>query len=422
MTIDVEPLEDFRHRARSFIAENLGPLPRSAFDGLRNTRTDEEELADVERDRQLQRTLFDGGLAGITVPADYGGQGLTPDHQRVLNEEMAGHEYPVRFQLPTFNPCMAVLLDFASEDLKREHIPAMLRGEELWMQFLSEPGSGSDVAGAVTTAERDGDEWILNGSKVWTTGAWFSDWGLCLARTNWDVPKHRGLSVFVFPIRTEGIEVQRIEMLNGNMDFCQEFLDDLRVPDTDRIGEVDDGWTVGSRWMFHERIQHNSPLVTRPLGAEQAQLNGETMVSVARDSGHLDDPEVRRLIGEAEMLDLVAGALDRRLNVGMSSGEMTGQAASIGRLFHGRSNVRRTTIGFELAGSAGVAWSENDGELALRGDDFLMRQANAIGGGTLEMAANNIAERVLGMPRERSHGRDTPFRDIPRGPSGPSST
>ena len=115
------------------------------------------------------------------------------------------------------------------------------------MQFLSEPSGGSDVAGALTTAVRDGDEWILNGSKVWTTGAWWSDWGLCLARTNWDVPKHRGLTVFIFPIHQPGIEIQRIEMLNGIKEFCQEFLTDLRVPDTDRIGEVDDGWTVGTR-------------------------------------------------------------------------------------------------------------------------------------------------------------------------------
>ena len=123
------------------------------------------------------------------------------------------------------SPCMAVLLDFGTEEQKRAHIPAILKGEELWMQFLSEPSSGSDVAGALTTAIRDGEEWILNGSKVWTTGAWWSDWGLCLARTNWDVEKHRGLSVFIFPIHQPGIEVQRIALINGFRDFCQEFLD-----------------------------------------------------------------------------------------------------------------------------------------------------------------------------------------------------
>ena len=245
---------------RGFVRANLKPLEPGALGGLlRNDLTDEEELAEVARDREVQRMLFDAGLAGICVPPEYGGQGLTPAHQTALNEEIAGYEYPRRFQSPTFSPCVAVLLDFGTEEQKRAHIPAILKGEEIWMQFLSEPSGGSDVAGALTTAVRDGDEWILNGSKVWTTGAWWSDWGLCLARTNWDVPKHRGLSVFIFPIHQPGIEVQRIAMLNGFKDFCQEFLTDVRVPDTDRVGEVDDGWTVGTRWMFHERMLHNSP-------------------------------------------------------------------------------------------------------------------------------------------------------------------
>src|SRR3546814_19912746 len=132
------------------------------------------------------------------------------------------------------------------------------------MQLLSEPSGGSDVAGALTTAVRDGDEWVLNGSKVWTTGAWWSDWGLCLARTNWDVPKHRGLTVFMLPIRQTGIEMHRIEMLTGNKEFCQAFLSDVRVPDTDRIGQVDDCGTLRTRRLFPARRPLNSPTITEP--------------------------------------------------------------------------------------------------------------------------------------------------------------
>lgn len=414
MTADLEPLGDFRARARAFVQGNLGPMTDAVTDGLRSTRSDEQELAEVAREREVQRMLFDAGLAGITVDPAYGGQGLTPAHQTVLNEELLGHEYPSRFQVPTFTPCMAVLLDFASEETKRQHIPAMLRGEELWMQFLSEPSGGSDVAGALTTAVRDGDEWRLNGSKVWTTGAWWSDWGLCLARTNWDVPKHRGLSVFIFPIHSEGIEIQRIEMLNGNMDFCQEFLDDLRVPDSDRIGEVDDGWTVGSRWMLHERMQSNSPLVTRPPGGERARVTGATMAAIARESDRLDDPVALDLVGETEMLDLVGQALEERVAEGIATESMNAQAGAIVRLFNGQTMVRRNTIGFELAGAGGAAWADEDGELARRGEDFLMRQVSCIGGGTTEIAANVISERVLGMPREPAKDRDVAFRDVPR--------
>jgi alkylation response protein AidB-like acyl-CoA dehydrogenase len=409
----IEDVDSFRERARAWIRGNLDPVgPRAP--SLRAGRTDEEELAGVARDREVQRMLFDAGLAGICVPRAYGGQGLTPAHQRALNQELAGYEYPMRLQAPTFTPCAAVLLDFGTEEQKQRHIPAILKGEEIWMQFLSEPSGGSDVAGALTTAVRDGDEWVLNGSKVWTTGAWWSDWGLCLARTNWDVPKHRGLTVFMLPIDRAGIELHRIEMLNGNKEFCQEFLSDVRVPDRDRIGEVDDGWTVGTRWMFHERMLYNSPYVTMPAGSAPGGEGASSMLELARDAGRLHDATARDLVGEARMLELVGDALKRRIGRGIASRTMSDQASAVARLYGGIATTRRTTIAFELAGADGAAWIDDDGATAGCGDDFLMRQVACIGGGTTEMARNVVSERVLGMPRERSRDRDVPFRDVPR--------
>ncbi len=414
---DTEDLEAFRRRARDFVQANLGPASaRTAAGALRNDRTDDEELAEVTREREVQRMLFDAGLAGICFPTEYGGQGLTTVHQRVLNEELAGHEFPTRFQAPTLSPCAAVLLDFGTEEQKRRHIPAILKGEELWMQFLSEPSGGSDVAGALTSAVRDGDEWVLNGSKIWTTGAWWSDWGLCLARTNWDVPKHRGLTVFIFPIRQAGLDVHRIEMLNGSKEFCQEFLTDVRVPDSDRVGDVDDGWTVGTRWMFHERMLTNSPLVTVPVGFGHGGTGVSSLVALAaRDAGRLSEPLVRDLIGEARMLDIADRELRHRIGAGIATGALADQSAAITRLFSGVSATRIRTIGFEVAGTAGAAWTDDDGQLAFGSDDYLMRQVSQIGGGTTEMARNVVSERVLGMPRERSLDRDVPFRDVPRG-------
>jgi alkylation response protein AidB-like acyl-CoA dehydrogenase len=414
----VEDLELFRERARAFVQTNLRPSPSNvAVDQLRNLRSDDEELAAVARDRAVQAMLFDHGLAGICFPREYGGQGLTPAHQHVLNEELGGFEYPSRLQAPTMSPCAAVLLDFGTEEQKRRHIPAILRGEEIWMQFLSEPSGGSDVAGALTSAVRDGDEWVLNGSKIWTTGAWWSDWGLCLARTNWDVPKHRGLTVFVLPIRQEGLEVHRIEMLNGSQEFCQEFLTDVRVPDADRIGDVDDGWTVGTRWMFHERMLTNSPLVTAPVGSVHGGARGASIRGIVRDAGRFSEPYVRDLVGEARMLELVDRALRHRIGQGIATGAMTDQSAAIGRLFVGTTTARTRTIALEIAGAAGAAWTDDDGEVAFSGSDYLMRQVSCIAGGTTEMARNVISERVLGMPRERSLDRDVPFRDVARGAS-----
>jgi alkylation response protein AidB-like acyl-CoA dehydrogenase len=412
---DQTDVETFRRRARTWIRSNLEPSRSGSLQGIiRNVNTDEQELAAVARDRQVQRMLFDAGLAGICFPTAYGGQGLTPAHQQALNEELVGFEFPFRIQSPTISPCAAVLLEFGTEEQKVRHLPAILRGEELWMQFLSEPSGGSDVAGALTTAVRDGDQWVLNGSKVWTTGAWWSDWGLCLARTNWDVPKHRGLTVFMVPIVHPGVEVHRIEMLNGSKEFCQEFLTDVVVPDSDRIGEVDDGWTVGVRWMFHERMLLNSPLVTMPVVDAHSGIGAASVLAIARSGDRLGSARVRELVGEARMLELVGQKLKDRLAQGLHAGVIADQSAAIGRLFSGVVASRITTIGFEIAGVDGGAWTEADGAIAECGTDFLMRQVSTIGGGTTEMARNVISERVLGMPRERTLDRDVSFRDVPR--------
>jgi alkylation response protein AidB-like acyl-CoA dehydrogenase len=413
---EVESLESFRQRARAYIQEHI-PLSTGGA-GMLGQESDEEELADVAHQRVLQRLLFDGGLAGIIVPVAYGGQGLTPEHSQILNEEMAGRAYPNRLQVPTMSPCLALLLEFGTEEQKKEHVPAMLNGDEIWMQMLSEPSGGSDVAGAQTTAVRDGEEWVLNGSKIWTTGAWWADWAICLVRTNPDVPKHRGLSVFMVPFKAPGMEMHRIEMLNGSKEFCQEFLTDLRVPDSYRIGAVDDGWTVGIRWMFYERSFSSSPLTLRPSNARNVSARGrsDTLLDLIERVGRKDDPAARELVGEAHALGLAMNHLARRLPKAIATKKMTDQAASMGRLMGGLVGRRSGAISWELAGASGGAWTDADEDLGQRGIAFLSRQVGEIAGGTTEMARNVVAERVLGMPRERTLDRDVPFRDIPKGP------
>lgn len=415
MSDDIESVEDFRLRARQWITENFGPI--QPWDLDQNCENDEEELVAVARDRALQRKLFDGGFAGLCFPREYGGQGLTPAHQRAFNEELAGHEFPSRFAVPTFSPCAAVLLEYGTPEQKARHIPAILKGEEVWVQMLSEPGGGSDVAGATTAAVRDGDDWILNGSKVWTSRAWWADWGLCLARTNWNVPKHQGLTVFLLPLHQPGIEIHRIERLNGESEACQEFFSDVRIPDSDRMGEIDAGWTVGTRWMYHERIGHNSPYVTRPIGLSGAAAEGPTPVAIARKAGRLEDPAAQELIGEARALEIVTHELQRRLAAAAASGKGNTDSSAIDRLFRGMAYARQKTIAFDLAGSTAAGWTEEEEETTgAQGMDFLMRQVSCIGGGTTEIARNVISERVLGMPREPSGDRNVPFRDVPRGP------
>lgn len=411
-----ESVEDFRLRARAWIKANLGPV--QPWDLDQNCENDEEERKAVARDRALQRKLYDGGFAGICFPVEYGGLGLTPAHQRAFNEELVGHEFPSRFAVPTFSPCAAVILEFGTAEQKARHIPAILKGDEVWVQMLSEPGGGSDVAGATTSAVRNGDTWTLNGSKVWTSRAWWADWGLCLARTNWNVPKHQGLTVFMLPLHQPGVEIRRIERLNGESEACEEFMTDVPVPDSDRMGEIDAGWTVGTRWMYYERIGHHSPFVTRPVGLTSPAAEGPSAVAIARKAGRLDDPTAQDLIGEHRTLEIVSHELMRRLAEAASAGGGNTDNSAIGRLFRGMTRVRQATIELDLAGGDAAAWTEEEEETTrAQGMDFLMRQVSCIGGGTTEISRNVIAERVLGMPREASGDKGVAFRDVPRGPS-----
>jgi alkylation response protein AidB-like acyl-CoA dehydrogenase len=436
MTSTTVTVEEFAARARSWLAANMPPADPKAgyfFFTDASSRTDDDDLVRIRRCRELQRLLFDGGFAGICVPAEYGGQGLTPAHQYAFNRELRGYDFPLEIQASTFIPCLALLLEFGSPEQKLRHIPAMLRGEEVWAQFLSEPDGGSDAAGAATSAVRDGDRWVLNGSKIWTTGGWYSDWAMCLARTNWDVEKHQGLTIFTVPVASPGIEIRRIEMANGAREFCQEFLTDVVVEDRDRLGEVDGGWAIMGRWLHHERtISGGSPYVTSAGGRDDESADARRLVRLAREQGTLSDPRTLELIGEDRALSLVRDALVSSVSAKMRAGELPHHAASMLRLFSGVSTARRATIAYEIAGPGAVVWpldrepgdpasgtpsaaaDEPDNPAgAQAGAGYLIRQAACIGGGTTEMARNVISERLLGLPREaRADGG--PFRDVPR--------
>ncbi len=210
--------------------------------------TDNQSLLQDDEDglraRELQRRLFEAGFAGLCFPTEYGGQGLTRAHQQVFTEESVPYQMPVLFNVPTLSILAPTLLDFGTEEQKKRHLPAIIGGDEIWVQMLSEPSGGSDLAGLVTRASRDGDSFVVNGSKIWTSGAFRADYAMCLARTDWRAPKHRGLTMFIVKIHQPRIEVHRIKRVNGNRDFCQEFFNDLLVPVEDVLGEVNKGWTV----------------------------------------------------------------------------------------------------------------------------------------------------------------------------------
>jgi alkylation response protein AidB-like acyl-CoA dehydrogenase len=404
----LEDLGTFRDRARAWIAENLEPLGEAdPFMGLAKDDADQ-----VVRAKAIQRKLWDGGFSGLCYPVEYGGHGLPGSYQQAFNEVSRGYELPVLFNTPTLTIIAPTLLDFGTEAQKQRFIPAALRGDELWVQFLSEPTGGSDLAGALTRATRDGDVFILNGSKIWSTYAWKSDYALCVCRTNWDVPKHRGLSVLIVKVHQPGIQIDQIKHVDGTEEFCQEFFDDVPIPLGHVLGEVDDGWTVASRLMFHERsaMGGSSPYEVGTKTSERR--GGQTGVAaLAELSGRKDDPRVRQLLGEARVLTKVHQALVGRIGTAIRTGKLPPPAGSIPRLSGGMLGVRLSVISLELAGERAVTWEKGDPAANL-GVTYLGRQGSCLGGGSTEMARNIISERVLGMPREPAPDKDLPFREV----------
>jgi alkylation response protein AidB-like acyl-CoA dehydrogenase len=258
---------------------------------------------------------------------------------------------------------------------------------------------------------------ILNGSKIWSSGAYAADYGICLTRTDWDAPKHRGLTMMLVKIHQPGVVVNRIKQVNGNAEFCQEFFDNVEIPLANVVGEINGGWSAASRLLYHERLAvgGGSPYVSgaSPGGPRRAAPSSKLKELVKR-TGQSNDARVRELVAESHMLDRVQAQLVDRVVAGMRVGELPPHAGAIMRLFSGESAVRRAEIGVEVAGPHAIAAGEGDGDLEF-GISFLARQGACLGGGSTEMARNIISERILGMPREFAADRDVPFNQVRQG-------
>jgi alkylation response protein AidB-like acyl-CoA dehydrogenase len=414
-TESVESVESFRLRARDWISANLPRLAGAVGEGGGRSGVGSDEA--WIRARELQNLLYNGGFAGICYPVEYGGLGLMPEHQRAFSEEATGYEMPLILNIPTFSICAPTLLDLGTEEQKREHISAVIRGEEVIVQLLSEPSGGSDLAGVRTRATRDGDVFVLNGSKTWSSGAYAADYGMCLARTDWDAPKHRGLTMFLIKVNQPGIDIRRIKQINGNQEFCEEFFDDVHVPLSAVVGEVNGGWSVASRVLFHERnaVGGGSPYVSGTTSAPQRGSSVDTLVDLVRRTGQAGDQRVRELVAESYALTRVQEHLIDRVVAGMASQQLPPPASAIIRLFDGERVTRRAEIALEIAGASAVGPDPAHPDDRDIGENFLLRQARSLGGGSTEMARNIISERVLGMPREYAPDRDVPFNQVKRG-------
>jgi len=409
-------LEAFRKRAREWLQAN-GPR-RGGKDetdpvmGPSHEMGSPEERDYVSFAREFQAKLHDAGFAGITVPSEYGGQGLTRAHQGVWNKEAASYAIPVVNTLG-FGLFIPTLLSHGTEEQKQYWIPKVIRNEKIFCQLFSEPGAGSDLAGVQSKAERHDGEWILNGQKVWTSGAQVSDIGGGPFRTDADLPKHQGLSFFIVDMKQPGVEVRPLRQITGESHFNEVFFTDARAPDENRVGAMGDGWRVSLTMLMNERL-------TLGGGGGGPQRRGGGEGAIVRLARELDDAEVRDKVIDLFVHQRVLSLLGQRMAEEMK-GRPPGPEFSIMKLMGTRVGSKITELAPNLVGAGGAAWERQDAPSGAPSEQslgerwsqaLLASRAGKIAGGSDEILLNIIGERVLGLPQDPRVDKDVPFREI----------
>jgi alkylation response protein AidB-like acyl-CoA dehydrogenase len=384
----------FRERCRVF-------LRSYPFDPL----LDRSSVAAADACRTYQRALFEAGLAGLTYAREWGGQGLPLRHEQIWREEAASFPLPTRPIAISHGMCLPIINQFGTDEQKRTHMERMISGKDIFCQLFSEPNAGSDVAGLQARAVRDGDGWVLNGQKVWTTWAHVADHGLIVMRTDPTVPKHRGLSMFIIDMRAPGVEVVPLRQLTGRARFNEVFLTDVRVSPGALVGPLDEGWKVTTAMLMYERVS-----VQQGASNEGRHARADALIAEAKRVGRAHERELRQRLVDLYIRETLLSLGAERTRAAQEVGREPGPAGSIGKLASALIAARYRDLLFDVRGIASVAWADGDG--AAWTERALDTLAQGIAGGTNEIQRNILGDRVLGLPREPSIDRDVPFQDL----------
>ena len=394
----------FRQRARQWIDTNAPATSRD-----RDLRARDEAGLDVSKAWQARK--YAAGWACIHWPKKYGGRDASPIERVIWAQEEGELGLLSSVFVIGQGMCAPTLMEHGSEELRQRHIAKIASGEEIWCQLFSEPGSGSDLAGLRTRAVADGEDWVINGQKIWTSGAHYSDHAILLARTDNNVPKHRGLTMFCVDMRACGVTIKPIKQISGHSDFNEVYFDDVRIPDTHRLGEVGEGWRVALTTLMNERLEAGGVFPT----------NFEDMFQMAGAVGGAQGPAIQDMAVREKLADWYVRSaglrnIQYKMMSALSRGETPGPEASITKLILGINRQAMASYMLDLQDSFGVV---SDPDCAV--DEglfhavFLRAAANRIEGGTDEILRNIIAERVLGLPGDIRVDKDVPFSEIPDG-------
>ena len=366
--------------------------------------------------RRFLGAQFDLGLAWVHFPEGEGGLGLSPKLQRIIDDELrdAGAPAAARFNIIGHGMGAPTLVTHGTEEQRERYLRPLFTGEEVWCQLFSEPGAGSDVASLATRAVRDGDEWVVNGQKVWTTVAHLSRWGMLVVRTDPEIPKHQGMTYFILDMEAPGVEVRPLRQITGEAEFNEVYMTDVRIPDRNRLGAVGDGWRVALTTLMNERVAIGAGVLPRNSGAIGEALrvwSEHTGGPVARD-------ELMRLWAEAEVTRFTNMRAQQNRSLGTP-----GPEGSVSKIVYADLNQRILDFCMDLIGPEGLLYDTYEmvvpDEVTLGvGRDlrraFLRARANSIEGGTSEIMRNILGERVLGLPGEPRVDKDLPWSEVPR--------
>ena len=381
----------FRQAARAWLEANaLRPQrPAIAPSAIVAEWAPEVEAVKLAEARAWQRRKFEAGWAGVAWPKAYGGRGGTPVEQVIFAQEEAAFDVPHDALAVGIGWCGPALIFLGSDDQKARHLPAILSGQELWCQLFSEPGAGSDLAGLETKALRDGEEWVISGQKVWTTFAHRSDFGLCIARTDSEVPRHKGLTAFIVDMKSPGVTTRPIRQMTGSANFNEVFLDDVRVPDHCRVANLGDGWRVVVTTFMFERTSLFS----------MAGWVGEAMGGLLTERGSGDWLSRDRWM-RTWIKGRVLGFTNLRLLTAIAQGRIPGPEGSVGKLVGTLLLSDLYDQAVDLLGAEGMLAGADAPVGGEWQDSFLGTPGLRVGGGTDQIQRNIIAERILGLPKD----------------------
>ncbi len=410
MNFDDTPQEaEFRSLARKWIAANAPKefeeeLSKSSLGRIRLAKHD---MVDVGK--AWQKKKADGGWACLHWPKEYGGRGATPIERVIWQQEEGVYgKLTQPFQIGE-GMCGPTVMAWGSEDAKRRYLPKLASGEEIWCQLFSEPSAGSDVAGLRSRAEKKGDNWVVNGQKIWTSGAHYSDYGLLIVRTDPNVPKHKGLTMFFLDMKSPGVEVRPIKQASGQSDFNEVYFTNVKIPDSQRLGAVNDGWNVSLTTLMNERMSIGAGVSTG--FPELFEFCNSLMLD---DGPAIDDRSVRSKLASWAVKASGLKYTSMRAISALSKGDRPGPENSIGKLVAGSMIQDVAMYALDLQGASGVLSGPEDAEVAGKFQAMLLRAPGTrVEGGTDEIMRNIIAERVLGLPGDIRVDKDVPFNKIP---------